>query len=217
MKLQLHNVSFSYYDDPFIQNISLSFSEKDGCVVICGKNGAGKSTLLNIISELLPYRGTIIKEEVQLLLLSYKQSLLERLSVRDNLVFHYRMFYKQKLDFNNEEVVKILDVLKIDYLDQKIQHCSSGQQKKVALACLLLSQANVFILDEPFVALDYYSVGQLIELLQEWKKDKLFIITTHDFELAKRLCDRLIVMDKGTIRMDTIDKNAIQTYLGVHL
>lgn len=213
MKLQCREVSFSYSDEPFLQNINLSFSNEDGCIVLLGRNGAGKSTLLNVISEQLPYCGKIIKEDARMLFLPYEDALIANLSVEDNLAFFYRIFHKRKLSYADEKLQEILTALSITYLKQKINICSSGQKKKVALACLLLSNANVFLLDEPFNAIDYQSVNELIALFNKWKQEKLFIITTHSFSLASQFCDRLLVLEAGNLIKDTINKEDIIHYL----
>ena len=58
--LELNNISFTYTDEPFIENLSLMLDTNAPCILLSGKNGSGKTTLLNLMCELLPaYDGSI--------------------------------------------------------------------------------------------------------------------------------------------------------------
>ena len=64
-------------------------------------------------------------------------------------------------------VQEVLQALSIDYLNQRMDQCSSGQEQKAGIACILLSNADMIIMDEPFVAIDAKSSEGLCELISK--------------------------------------------------
>lgn len=212
MKLQVQHLSFTYTCEPFLKDISFSIDRNDHCIFLCGKNGAGKSTLLNLITGLLPAEECVTRNACRILFLPYQDPLVDNVSVKDNLQFFYRSFHHKNIPLDDPFVVSILNALSIDYLNKKMNVCSSGERKKIALACLLLADADLFILDEPFVAIDYQSVEAVISLINQFKQDTVFLITTHNFSLAPRLCDRLLLIEDGRLTKDTKDVQEIHSY-----
>ena len=165
-RLELCHVSFSYTEEPLIEDLSLTIEEQEGCILLCGRNGAGKSTLLNLICGLYPHEGEICRDDFHIAYLPYENPLMENETVLSNLQFFSRSFRQKNFHADDEDTRWILDALSIDFLKQRLNTCSSGQKQKAALACLLLSDADMIILDEPFHAVDYYSVHELIQLIQ---------------------------------------------------
>lgn len=210
--LKASQVSFSYTEYPFLHDINFTINGNDGCIILAGRNGVGKSTLLNIINDLLSYEGSIDNKFKTVAYLPYEDPLFDKLSVEQNIKFYYRCYNGENISFENQLVKQVLQALSINYLKRKVCICSSGEKKKTALACLLLSNADLFILDEPFVALDKDSVIQLISLINDWKQEKTFLITTHSAVFAEKFVDRLLVLDEGTLSIDTVDKREIKEY-----
>lgn len=210
--LKASHINFSYTEYPFLHDINFTINGNDGCIILVGRNGAGKSTLLNIINDLLSYKGNIDNKFKTVAYLPYEDPLFEKLSVEQNIKFYYRCYNGENISYENQSVKQVLQALSINYLKRKVCICSSGEKKKTALACLLLSNADLYILDEPFVALDNDSVIQLISLINEWKQNKVFLITTHSTIFAEKFVDRLLVLEDGTISIDTVDKRKIMKY-----
>lgn len=210
--LKASHINFSYTEYPFLHDINFTINGNDGCIILVGRNGAGKSTLLNIINDLLSYKGNIDNKFKTVAYLPYEDPLFEKLSVEQNIKFYYRCYNGENISYENQSVKQVLQALSINYLRRKVCICSSGEKKKTALACLLLSNADLYILDEPFVALDNDSVIQLISLINEWKQNKVFLITTHSTTFAEKFIDRLLVLEEGTLSIDTADKRKIMKY-----
>lgn len=200
--LELNHVCFSYTEEPLIEDLNLKLRSDEGCVVLYGRNGAGKSTLLNLICGLFPYEGEIIRDDFHIAYLPYDNPLMEDETVLANLQFFSRVFRQKNFSAADADTAWIMDALSIDFLQQRLAACSSGQKQKAALACLLLSDADMIILDEPFHAVDYYSVHELIALIQRLKKQRLFLITTHQTDIIPQIADRLLLMEKGGLRAD---------------
>ena len=214
MKLiKLENVNFSYTSEPFLENIHLKISKQDKCIFLHGKNGSGKSTLLNLLCGILkPTNGTLKRKEMSIAFLPYESILFKNLDVLDNLKYYYRNFCNQNFSLSNPKVNRLLSLLKIDFFDRKIANCSSGEQKKIALACVLFMEADLIILDEPFVAIDYQSLDTIIQLINTYKQNSIFLITTHSFSIMEKIVDRLLILEDGKITLDSSDLEVIKSY-----
>lgn len=211
--LELSHVCFSYTEEPLIEDLNLKLRSDEGCVVLYGRNGAGKSTLLNLICGLFPYGGEIIRDDFHIAYLPYDNPLMEDETVLANLQFFSRVFRQKNFSAADADTAWIMDALSIDFLQQRLAACSSGQKQKAALACLLLSDADMIILDEPFHAVDYYSVHELIALIQRLKKHRLFLITTHQTDIIPQIADRLLLMEKGGLRADVSGQEEVVSLL----
>lgn len=211
--LELNHVCFSYTEEPLIEDLNLKLRSDEGCVVLYGRNGAGKSTLLNLICGLFPYGGEIVRDDFHIAYLPYDNPLMEDETVLANLQFFSRVFRQKNFSAADADTAWIMDALSIDFLQQRLAACSSGQKQKAALACLLLSDADMIILDEPFHAVDYYSVYELIALIQRLKKHRLFLITTHQTDIIPQIADRLLLMEKGGLRADVSGQEEVVSLL----
>ena len=86
-RLELCHVSFSYTEEPLIEDLSLTIEEQEGCILLCGRNGAGKTTLLNLICGLYPHEGEIRRDDFHIAYLPYENPLMENETVLSNLQF----------------------------------------------------------------------------------------------------------------------------------
>lgn len=214
-KLQIEGISFAYdamLEDVF-HNIDCTIEKGDGCILLVGENGSGKSTLLNIIcGSLEPYDGIMTREDMSVAYLPFENPLFKHLTVLENLRYFYRNFRNCDFDIEDAFVKEVLTVLKIDYLNNRMDKCSSGQKQKAAIACILLSQADLIIMDEPFVAIDAKSTKGFISLLQKLKKDSVILLTTHTIEQLEAFADRLICLKDGNILVDTSSQEKIKEF-----
>ncbi|WP_322630467.1 ATP-binding cassette domain-containing protein, partial [Aedoeadaptatus coxii] len=76
---------------------------------------------------------------------------------------------------------------------------SGGQKQRLAIICGLLCNKEIFILDEPTSGLDYKNMLKTVELLKSHSKDKIIFISTHDFEFASLICNRVLDLEKNKI------------------
>jgi len=97
------------------------------------------------------------------------------------------------------KALTILDRLGITYLSNKKPHeLAGGQRQRVAIARALITYPKVIFADEPTAALDHSSALEVMELLEDYKKDKMVIMVTHDQTILNR-ADHVINMMDGTI------------------
>ncbi len=211
--VEISGLSFSYDSGkPVLDDISLVVSGGE-CVGLVGPNGAGKSTLLLHLNGILRGRG-----DVRVLGLPVLAKNLKGIRSRVGLVFQdprQQLFLPslaEDIAFGPlnaglplaEVTVRVERILNLFDLQEK-RECSPlqlslGEQKKAALATVLVMEPELLVFDEPAAGLDPASRRDFIELLRPLPQTK--IIATHDMELAYDLCDRVLVMDRGRFFAD---------------
>lgn len=205
-----------------IKNLNVEFSDKtvalkdinitienEKCIGIIGANGAGKSTLLSSVMGLVPVKSGEI--EIDGVISGKKTISLIRKKVGmvfqnpdDQLfmptVYEDLMFGPKNYGMDTEKAEayaeKILEKMGISHLKERYTHkLSWGEKRKVAIACVLMLEPSIMLLDEPTSFLDPKSRTNLMKLLTELDCTK--IITTHDLDMALDICDRIIIIRAG--------------------
>ena len=158
----------------------LSFTLQPGqALQVVGENGVGKTTLLKALVGLLaPQSGMIEKpQDLSLFYFGHKLALKDRLSILENLKFSLPQF-------NQAEAEKILAQLNLsDLKNQWVGKLSQGQKQKVVWAKLLLSNAKLWVLDEPFAAIDQATLPLLWQLIEaHLQQQGMVLFTSHSTE-----------------------------------
>lgn len=191
----------------------ISFSIKPGEIVgFIGPNGAGKSTTVKILSGILyPDAGTVQIDGF----IPYKQ--------RKQYVKHIGVVFGQKSQLNwdlpliesfelmkfiyripqkeYEENLKLfIDLLDMeDFINQPVRQLSLGQRMRGDIVASLLHSPQIVFLDEPTIGLDVVAKERIREFVRYMNKTRhtTIIFTTHDMQDIEKVCDRLIMIDKG--------------------
>ena len=177
------------------------------CFGLLGPNGAGKTTTIEIIEGLNePTGGEVevlgmrwghddaaIKARIGISLQETRLS--EKLQVRETLTL-FRSFYKRGRE--PDEVIRRVS------LDEKatarVGKLSGGQRQRLAVACALVGDPDLLLLDEPTTGLDPQSRRQLWDLIRDLRAQGCTVLlTTHYMDEAERLCDRVAVVDHGKV------------------
>ncbi len=198
----------TFKDVQALKGVNLSVAQGE-FVAILGPNGAGKTTFVEIIEGIqTPDKGSIYikgftwkkdaREIHKLMGLSLQETIFfERITTLETLRLFASFF---NLDENR--VQRILDMVTLrDKAQARTAHLSGGQRQKLALGISILNDPEVLILDEPTTGLDPAARREIWNILNDLKmKGKTsLILTTHYMDEANFLCDRIIMMDKGTI------------------
>ena len=181
--LQLENVTCERQGRVLFKDLSLTV-ENGQLLYIEGVNGAGKTTLLRAIAGLhLPTNGTICMNDIKtdsqpaapLLYVGHKSGLNGELSAIENLRFWCKIHNVDTcVDFY--EVLENLGLVGLE--DNPVKQLSSGQTRRVALAKLWLSQADLWVLDEPFTSLDSKGIRLITQKIQSYLAQGFSVVMT---------------------------------------
>ncbi len=205
--LQVENLTKIYTKTLANDDVSFTVDPGEICV-LAGPNGAGKSTAIKCVVGLLRFSGRILigghgnKTVEAKRLLGYAPefpALYTLLTVDEHLEFIARAY---KLEAGWEERANnLLERFELaDKRDKLGKELSKGMQQKVSLACALLPEPKVLMLDEPLVGLDPHAIKELKEMLLELKASGCSVmISTHMLESVDNLCDSVLIMTNGRI------------------
>lgn len=205
--IELHNVGLYYESEKALDGINLSIN-KGELVCVLGASGSGKTSLVSLIGGLKkPSSGNVkvgvSAEKVAIIFQNY--GLLPWKTVYDNVMFTLRI---RKIVDAKHRVNHILDQLGLsDYASRYPHQLSGGQAQRVAIARALALEVDVLLMDEPFSALDSLTKESLQSLLLSIQSDMTVIFVTHNIEEAVFLGSRIIVLDKGTVKYDALNRN----------
>ena len=206
-------VRHTYEDGTSVHLCGLDFVAHQGMrVAVLGPNGAGKTTMLyHILGLLKPQEGSVsvfgrspsaewasIRRRIGVVLQNVDEQLLAP-TVLDDVGFSPRQ-YGLPDDEVRERVAKVLDMLDIASLADRVPHnLSGGEKRKVALAGALVMDPELLVLDEPFEGLDPTSRSSLITLLGRLARDRgmTIVLSTHDIDTVPEFADYAYVLAPG--------------------
>ncbi|AHG82396.1 Maltose/maltodextrin import ATP-binding protein MalK [Bibersteinia trehalosi USDA-ARS-USMARC-188] len=210
-KVSLHNVGKSYGNVHISKNINLEIEEGE-FVVFVGPSGCGKSTLLRMIAGLEDittgelYIGDKLMNDVEpskrgigMVFQSY--ALYPHLDVAENMSFGLKLAGVSKAE-RTQRVNQVAEILQLAHLlDRKPKALSGGQRQRVAIGRTIVSQPEVFLLDEPLSNLDAaLRVQMRVEISKLHKRlNRTMIYVTHDQVEAMTLADKIVVLNAGGI------------------
>lgn len=196
----------------FNLNVKLESNEK--ILGFLGESGSGKSMTLKCIAGLeKPTKGKIIlndrvlfdsdkkinlsTQERKVGFLFQNYALFPHMTVTQNIELSLSSFNKEE---RNKISIEYIDRLCLNGLEKRYPwQLSGGQQQRVALARALATSPDILLLDEPFSALDHHlrinMEKELTNILKDYKGEVIFV--THDIDEAYRVCDDIVVYDKG--------------------
>lgn len=238
--MKVKNLSFSYHQKPFIENLNIEFEENQITTII-GSNGSGKSTLLMLLSRIYkPQTGFIeinqqdvqnykIKEFAQKVAVVHQKNQINGDQDVKTIVGYGRLpylHYSQKLSQEDYEIIDwALEVTNLkEYKNRTLKSLSGGQQQRVWIAMALAQKTPYLLLDEPTTYLDIRYQLELLRLLKEInQKYKITIIMVlHDINQAIQYSDNIIAIKKGRIIVEgkankVITREVIREIYGIDL
>jgi iron complex transport system ATP-binding protein len=227
--LSIQHVFGGYTNKSVLKDISFDV-EQGELFGILGPNGSGKTSLLKMVSGILPIqKGEIFVRGKRLQEYSPKQlaQMVAVLSQHSLQSFSYTVketvslgrYAHQKGWFQtwskeDEDVVqRVMNQTGVASLQRKnIQELSGGERQRVFLAQALAQEPEILLLDEPTNHLDLSYQKELLDLLKKWTLEKgLTVISIfHDLNLAGLYCDRLLLLEKGTININHIPNEVLR-------
>lgn len=206
----------------------ISFTVSQGSVFgFLGPNGAGKTTTIKMICNLvLPSSGTIHVNGLNVeteraraissvgAVLEGSRNIYWELTAWQNLIYfgHLKGINTKHLKQRASILLELLDLTKVAY--EQVGRFSRGMQQKVAIACALVSDPTIILLDEPILGLDIFSAQTIIKAikyLSEYEQ-KTFLLTTHQIDLAEDLCQYVAIIDNGLLLANSSMQKLKNTY-----
>jgi ABC-2 type transport system ATP-binding protein len=212
--LEANALRKSYGSHVAVNGISLRI-RKGETVGLLGPNGAGKTTTVSMIAGLLrpdsgevliggrALRGDTDPAKRSIGLAPQDLGLYDELSARENLHL-FGALYSMEGARRNRAVDEALDLVGLaDRGKDHVAGFSGGMKRRLNLAAAILHDPHLLLLDEPTVGVDPQSRNAIFENLETLKKrGKALLYTTHYMEEAERLCDRLVIVDRGKVIAD---------------
>ena len=218
------NVSKRYGDTVVLSEIELEIPNEQTTVIV-GQSGSGKTTLLRMVNGLikpdsgrLEVFGDLVPEEN---IENFRRKigyavqgagLFPHVSVKENIVLIARLegWSSQDLDERFEMLMRQME-LPLDLSDRIPNELSGGQQQRVGLCRALLLKPKLLLLDEPFSAVDPLTRLELYEVVEKLISNEAvsIVMVSHDLGEAKRLGDRMVVLQNGILLQNDLISNVI--------
>lgn len=212
--IELDDFCFAYEETPTLRHITLRIAAGDS-VVLMGDNGSGKSTLLKVLCGLLfAQRGTYRFDGAAVSERSMRDPIFSKrlhqrvgfvfqdsdsqlfcASVAEEIAFGPRQMGQPESEVTQRvsDTLKLLDIERLR--DRAPYALSGGEKKRVAIACVLSMNPDVFCFDEPLAGLDAKSRTWLLGFLQQLHDaGKTLVVATHDQSLADEIADYFVYM-----------------------
>ncbi|MDX2066745.1 MAG: ABC transporter ATP-binding protein [Fimbriimonadaceae bacterium] len=217
-ELRVERLSVHYGDEPVLREVNLAVSPGE-CVALLGPNGAGKSTLLlSVLGAIPAVSGSVTMGGVPLSDRSAKARARAFAYVpQDSAIpFDYRVRdfvamgrfpHAAGLFETHEDWRAIADAMAqaecAAFADRRLSELSGGERQRVALARAIAQAAPIWLLDEPTSHLDIAHQRQLVGLArQHVGRGGSVIAVVHDINLATDLADRIVLLQRGVVRLD---------------
>ncbi len=209
MAIELRNITSGYDRHPAIHHISGKF-QASSLTAIIGPNGGGKSTLLKTIASLIkPMSGELLFTSRQHRRIGYLPQIVEidrsfPLSVYDVVMMGHwprcGVFKGVSPGQRRQTLMALEEVGMHAFAGRLVGALSSGQFQRVLFARLMIQDADILLLDEPFSAIDTRTAHDLLHLIEAWhKKGKTIITVIHDMEQVKHHFPETLILAREVI------------------
>jgi glutamate/aspartate transport system ATP-binding protein len=225
--ISINNVSKWYGQFQVLTDCTTTV-EKGEVIVVCGPSGSGKSTLIKVVNALEPFqKGDILVDGIKV---NDPKTNLPKLRARVGMVFqNFELFPHLTITENltlgqikvlgrskDEAVARGLKYLdRVGLIEQKDKHpgqLSGGQQQRVAIARALSMDPICMLFDEPTSALDPEMVNEVLDVMVGLAKEGMTMMcVTHEMGFARKVANRVIFMDKGSIVEDATKEDFFGT------
>ena len=210
--LEVNNLTKKFKETTVVDNIS--FTVKPGEIVgLLGENGAGKTTTLRMISTMLNItsgnvkvndfdaskEGDKVRGEIGILF-GGDVGLYDRLTGRENIKYFANLFGMID-DVANKRIDELASEFgMIEYINKRVGKFSRGMKQKVSIARSIVHNPSILLLDEPSTGLDVGATRVIHQFIRKCKaENKTILFSSHSMAEVEKLCDRVIIINKGKL------------------
>ena len=198
--MKVENVSFKYEKQNILNDINFKVKEKE-MLGIVGESGAGKSTLLRLMGNLIEIQEGSISDQDKMGFIFQNFNLFPHLNVYDNITLSLRVNKTMDKDAIHSKALSLLKDFGIE--DKQLSYAdelSGGERQRVAIIRALMLEPKLLLVDEATSSLDPKRRDEFMDILTNLKNDGMsIVIVSHDHDVLKAYCDRLIYLDDGQI------------------
>lgn len=210
--LELNNVTKKFKKNIVVDNVSFTVN-KGEVVGLLGENGAGKTTTLRMISTMLKVSEGDIKvnnfsvnkdpEKVRReigILFGGDVGLYDRLTGRENIKYFANLYglTDRQADKRINDLAKEFNME--EYIDKKVGKFSRGMKQKVSIARSIVHNPSVMLFDEPCTGLDVRATRTIQTFIRKCQgQGKTILLSSHSMSEVEKLCDRVIIINKGKL------------------
>lgn len=219
--VSLRGVSKSYGKHRAVKDLDLRVPERSVYGFI-GPNGSGKTTILRMILRMIhPDEGTIQvmgrtstrAANDQIGYLPEERGLYKKMTVQRLLLYYARLKQRPKAEAKQQIDRWLQRMGLLDWRAKKIEALSKGMAQKVQFIATVISRPKLLILDEPFSGLDPVNLNVIREAIVSLRKEgTTVILSTHDMEMAERMCDSIFMIYRGKKVLDGALQSIWQQY-----
>jgi len=216
--LKLIDIAKQFAGTPVLNGISFSVYDGD-CIVISGQNGSGKTVLMTLLAGLEePSSGSIIRTRKEdgrhiRIGLVFQEADAQILgdTVEEDVLFGVRnsRLPKSAVEYRLKTVLKHIGLY--EKRNSPARTLSGGEKRRLAVAGILMMEADIIIFDEPFANLDFAGVVQVTAMVEQLRQNgRTVIILTHELEKILALANRLLILYRGKLVYDAEPEQALR-------
>ena len=223
--IKVENLSKFYGDVKAVK--SINFELNDGEIVgFLGANGAGKSTTLKVMTGYLtPTTGNVYVNDLDILsntleiqkqigYLPELNPLYSEMRVYDLLEFTGNIRNITGKAFKNS-LVRVIEQCGLKgVIHRMISECSKGYKQRIGLACAMIHDPKILILDEPVTGLDPNQIVEIRNLIKDLGTEKLVLMSSHILQEIQATVNRIIIIHKGEIVADGTNEELMSGFMG---
>ncbi|KJU71889.1 ATP-binding cassette domain-containing protein [Clostridium baratii] len=213
--LEIKNLTKKFKKSTVVDDVS--FRVNPGEIVgLLGENGAGKTTTLRMISTMLKITSgeavvnnfSADKEPIKVrneigILFGGDVGLYDRLTARENIKYFANLYgmSDKDADVRIDELAKKFNME--EYIDKRVSKFSRGMKQKVSIARSIVHNPSVMLFDEPSTGLDVTAARTIQDFILDCKKEnKTILFSSHSMREVEKLCDRVVIINKGKLLED---------------
>ena len=223
--IKVKNLSKFYGDVKAVKSINFDLS--DGEVVgFLGANGAGKSTTLKVITGFInPTSGTVYINDMDIRTDSHEiqkqvgylpelNPLYGEMRVYDLLEFIAKIHNISGKAFK-DALTRVIEQCGLKgVIHKNVAECSKGYKQRIGLACAMIHDPKILILDEPVTGLDPNQIVEIRNLIKDLGSEKLILMSSHILQEIQATVNRIIIIHKGEIVADGTNEELMSGFIG---